>query len=227
MNFGFVAHHSRRAFKYWTTSWLPAFVVSIAMAGFFIHQSLKLVELQEWLDHTDQAISKGLLIQKLVLDAETGIRGYLLASEPVMLDPYNSQNKIIDNTIADAKLFLNDNSDQLNRLERLSAAFDIWRAKAKDFVEGRFAAAEARVYFGSGDGRLLIDRCRQEIDAFLLEEQSLRESRSATLRIAIPRTIAGGAALTLFLRLLLSLTLRILADQKKRVTPAETSSSRK
>lgn len=56
----------------------------------FAWQVNRLNDPARWVAHTDEVISWVHLCQKLMLDQETGLRGYMIAGVPSFLDPYQS-----------------------------------------------------------------------------------------------------------------------------------------
>jgi CHASE3 domain sensor protein len=75
------------------------FVVSIALVlvvGIFSYRSLKQLQNDTvWVEHSHQVIkSSDILLQKLV-DAETGMRGYVATGNEVFLEPYHAALHVI------------------------------------------------------------------------------------------------------------------------------------
>jgi len=63
--------------------------VLAGLAGLFIYNHARsLAEARFWVTHTHGAIERNLGLFRLVEDAETGERGYLLTEEPAYLEPY-------------------------------------------------------------------------------------------------------------------------------------------
>ena len=61
-------------------------IVLIVLAGILVVQILNLLSLANWVDHTDRVISQVTMTQKLILDQQTGRRGYMIGGEPKFLD---------------------------------------------------------------------------------------------------------------------------------------------
>src|SRR5580698_5382872 len=68
-------------------------MVPSALLGFlalvFLGQIMYLVSAAQWVDHTDQVIARANALLKLLVDGETGMRGYLVTGEAVFLEPYH------------------------------------------------------------------------------------------------------------------------------------------
>ena len=65
-------------------------IVLIVLAGILVLQILNLLSLANWVDHTDRVIAQATLTQKLMLDQQTGRRGYMIGGEPKFLDQSRS-----------------------------------------------------------------------------------------------------------------------------------------
>ena len=68
---------------------LPLLLMA-ALSGLLIWQIVNLLHVFEWVGHTDTVISEANVTQKLLLDMETGKRGYLLTGKVEYLQPYQS-----------------------------------------------------------------------------------------------------------------------------------------
>src|SRR6516162_2476299 len=48
-----------------------------------------LLDLESWVDHTDRVIAEARTCEKLAVDMETGLRGYLITGNSTFLQPFN------------------------------------------------------------------------------------------------------------------------------------------
>ena len=72
-----------------------------------------------WVDHTQKVIkTSGNLLQSLV-DAETGMRGYVASSKPVFLDPYRAALPDIETNINQLKFLIQDNPIEVRRVDSM------------------------------------------------------------------------------------------------------------
>ena len=71
----------------------------IIILGFIATFSIKnLLNNNYWIAHTHEVINKGLTMQKLLVDMETGIRGFLITGKDEFLEPYiNGKKSIAEN----------------------------------------------------------------------------------------------------------------------------------
>ena len=61
----------------------------LLLAGILSIGILELVRSARWVDHTDHVIAVASTLQTLMIDEETGVRGFLLSQDPVTLEPWN------------------------------------------------------------------------------------------------------------------------------------------
>src|SRR3954451_21624547 len=64
-----------------------------ALAGAFLLQIVYLISVSRWVEHTDRVIADAIALQKVLVDGETGLRGYLLTSVLEFLEPYDQEER--------------------------------------------------------------------------------------------------------------------------------------
>jgi signal transduction histidine kinase len=142
-------------------------------------------------------------LERLVVDLETGQRGFLIIGEERFLEPW-----------AAARSAFPDASRELNRLAAVPAQ-DILARQITDAVASyirnyslplvaaaRRNGASARTVTATDEGKRRVDAIRQQFDRFLAAERSLGNTRqersdSATRRAVI--AAVGGLAASIFL----------------------------
>ena len=73
----------------------------------------KMVGDAQWVQHTQQVIAGGQELNKLMIDMETGERGFLITGKEPFLEPFHTAQKIWDNKIANLKSLVSDNPVQI------------------------------------------------------------------------------------------------------------------
>jgi methyl-accepting chemotaxis protein len=63
-------------------------IVILATVSFFSIRSLE--QSNQWVDHTYQVLGKAANIEKLVVDLETGERGFLITGKESFLEPFHA-----------------------------------------------------------------------------------------------------------------------------------------
>ena len=72
-------------------------------------------------DHSDLVIAHASHLFKLMVDEETGLRGYLLTKDPVFLQPFHEADQQLDPEFALLANLVRLRPDQASRLRRVQA----------------------------------------------------------------------------------------------------------
>ena len=130
-----------------------------------------------WVDHSDRVTAQIDRIVKLIIDEETGIRGYLLTRDPAFLEPSNRAQRMLPLEFQAALDMVRDNPNQMARLQQIRRSYLEWQAYE----------LHATSPAGSTPAEMLarkrqMDSIRAQADSFLLAEEILRRQRSITAR---------------------------------------------
>ncbi len=186
-----------------TRAALLPLLLMVALAGLLLWQIASLLRVFEWVDHTDHVIAQANLSQKLLLDMETGKRGYLLYHQPRYLQPYNDAQSEIGPALASLAVLVQDNPSQEARLKTLNELFQEWASASEKQV------AQARAQPASGDrAKQLMDSMRIVIQQFIGAENALRLKRTEKARqtthsvfaLALLASLGGGGLLAILSR---------------------------
>ncbi len=177
---------------------------AVVLTGLFLWQVHALLTAEAWLQHTDQAMKQAITLQKVILDAETGMRGYLLSGQVRALRPYRDAEETFATRLVSLRTLVSDNARQVQRLDDVEARFATWTTIAQRTIRGEVARAAARDFFSVGEGVESMDFIRDRVSAFLDEEQEWRIERSHAVQTRVVRLFVSGAALTFALRLALT-----------------------
>jgi PAS domain S-box-containing protein len=131
----------------------------------------------QWVDHTDQVIASSHELLKLIIDMETGSRGYLETGGDEFLQPYNDAKSVIDSRFAALNQFVADNPSQQARLASIRSRFDEWRGAAERAIALRRGNASVG-YEAALQRKHLMDSLRAEHQAFVATEERLRGERA-------------------------------------------------
>ena len=137
-----------------------------------------------------------------VIDAETGVRGYVIAGDSAYLVPYDSARATLRPLLAQLGTLTSDNAAQQARLDSLKRLIPLRFERLQRTIdarrtEGAVAAGRAIV---TGQGKVLTDRIRELMARMRDEEARLLARRSATLAARtreVRIAVAGGTLLTL------------------------------
>ena len=109
-------------------------ILLLLLATFFLVQLVRFSTVLLALDHSDRVTSQIIELQKLILDQETGMRGYELSDDPLMLAPYNAGTVPIQKDFARLHDLLAGNDAQEQRLAVVLDRYQVWLARAQRIV---------------------------------------------------------------------------------------------
>jgi PAS domain S-box-containing protein len=129
-------------------------------------------------DHSDQVIAHANNLAKLIVDEETGLRGFLLTRDPTFLRPFSEADSQIEPEFKILFGLLRTNPEQTARLHHLQAAHQDWEQDARQqmAVPTPSSDLQSRML----ERKQKMDAVRDQIDVFLSAEGSIRTSRSFT-----------------------------------------------
>ncbi|MEP0911698.1 CHASE3 domain-containing protein [Leptolyngbya sp. GB1-A1] len=185
-----------------TKAFVLPIVLLLLVSGIFIGQTLHLMTALQWVDHTDRVISHANRVQKLLLDMETGNRGYLLTREPIFLEPYEQARSQIGTATNQLKRLVSDNPRQVQQAEDLQQQQIQWTRGVPQvlaLVDSDRVTLRATLLRRKGE----MDRMRSLITNFIAIEEQLRAKRVQTvsqrtgfvITSSIGLAIASGAIL--------------------------------
>lgn len=122
------------------------------------------------------------LVQR-ILDAESGQRGYLLTVDPLYLVPYKSAMAALDETYTRLVDGTADRPSLRARIERVKTALDDKRTEMESTIAlaGTGKLDEAIAIVRSDEGRVLTNRIRDAVAAFVAEEDAALVERNAAM----------------------------------------------
>ena len=100
----------------------------------FVALIFYLLSVISWVEHTDRVTRDASELQRLSIDLETGMRGFLISGDETFLQPYESaQPRLAAGMIALRKLVA-DNTAQVDRLDRITTLQTAWNQFAAEMI---------------------------------------------------------------------------------------------
>jgi len=169
-------------------------VIVIFYAGFSFLGLSSLISNTEWVEHTHSVISKSTEIEKLVLDMETGERGFMITGEDEFLEPFNNGKITFFQQLTSLKEQVSDNPSQVKKLEDVEILLKRWLVEfAAISIDSRrqsIATGEVKLALQDaikkGTGKKHLDKIRgylNELDQMFLISQH-EKARTTVLAIA-------------------------------------------
>jgi PAS domain S-box-containing protein len=115
-----------------------------------------------------------------IVDRETGLRGYVIAQDPVFLEPYQDGQLHVAEQIALLRDLVKDRPEQLARVNRVAFLAEDWiQAFAQPVIADVQAGRDTRPIVQGSAGKRRIDAIRTEMAAFEATETAALAAREA------------------------------------------------
>lgn len=154
--------------------------IGVFSAIFFIAIIYYLLKVTQWVEHTDRVISEANANFRLVVDLETGMRGYLLSGNTAFLQPYERALPNVEPQLDELKNLVSDSAVQIRRLERIEAVHREWRDYASRVIDARRLGGDFQTPLNDGQGKNRIDSIRRDYTDFIAYEEQMRAERTET-----------------------------------------------
>lgn len=167
-----------------------------------LNSTNSLIETSKWVEHTHEVIERANLLGKLLVDMETGERGFLLVGEEEYLEPYNTGKKRFEKVMDEAKVLVSDNPEQVTRLEKVDELAAQWHERAGNIE----IAARRRMNEGTGDmnavldllkqntGKKYMDELRSVLNEIVKVEKTLMTARTKEAETAAANSVTASVA---------------------------------
>jgi PAS domain S-box-containing protein len=158
---------------------LPPTAIIIFLA-FVSGQEVKEFERQSSrVDHADRVIAESKQLLGLLIDEETGVRGYMAANKILFLEPYNAATKATDTQISKLKQLDSNQPDQEARLDAIATSYRVFQHLNATIVsslpEGDIRAGVLQ------EQKTQMDNLRRQLSEFDLAETAVRAKRSSLI----------------------------------------------
>lgn len=173
------------------------------------------LETNRWVDHTHSVISRGHELTKLLVDMESGVRGFLLTGQSTFLEPYDMGSYSWPIKLQELKELVSDNPEQVIRLEAIDVLMQQWQAESSeaaitDRLKLNNLSDDIVKSVSSKKGKKITDKIRAIKSEFIQVEEKLMTERQADEKLAIESTksifITGGVAAVLLALIITYLT---------------------
>ncbi|MDM8559186.1 CHASE3 domain-containing protein [Candidatus Parabeggiatoa sp. HSG14] len=155
--------------KFRTQLWLGngmVLVLMIIIAGVVYYSINSLLSHSKWVTHTHNVIEHSLLLQKSLIDMETGMRGFLITGKEEFLVPHYEGEKQFEKVIANTKNLVSDNPEQVERLNKIHQIANQWH---EEFLEVGIAQRK-NVIAGAKDADYLQEVLGKEVGKHIREK---------------------------------------------------------
>ncbi len=186
-------------------------MIAVAVATYRSVQAAR--ETVTWVEHTHEVIEHANLLGRLIVDMETGERGFLITGNEEFLDPYRSGQESYAKEITDLKDLVSDNPPQVALCERIDALVTDWQDLAAtpaiamrrkvDLPSPEASMADVAALVESATGKDIVDDIRDQLASFVGAEQALLAERHGKEQDAVRQSL-GIVALGIVLALVIA-----------------------
>ncbi|WP_022939935.1 response regulator [Psychromonas hadalis] len=194
-------------------------MITIAMVVYINIE--KTISTAKWVEHTHSVSAKGHQLVKLMLDMETGERGYLITGKTIFLEPFNHAKATWLEHIEELQVLVADNPPQVIKVKKIAQLQKRWLKEAAEIEiaarqkvnsamsdsERTTTLAAVVTLIESEAGKNIIDNIRRVKDDFINEEKILlvkRQNQALAAANNTQKVIVIGTILAIILASLIT-----------------------
>ncbi|HET9743224.1 MAG TPA: CHASE3 domain-containing protein [Terriglobales bacterium] len=164
----------------------------------------RLVRVNRWVDHTDQVIAAAHRTEELLVDRETGFRGFLLTGNQLFLEPFYIANRNTPESFQNLEQLVGDDTAQVKRVESMHSSAVLLRSRMEELMKSPENHATAMDFVRSGQSKVMMDDIRGQFREFISVEEAIRQERWRAAQSSLHWSIGLGCGLALLIGVLLS-----------------------
>jgi signal transduction histidine kinase len=143
----------------------------LLLADILLWTVSNLILAQEKARHSQVALTRLERVRQLLIDRETGVRGYLLTHEPVFLEPYQSAGQRLPLALEELEQGLRGEPEQHAWMEELRGRWREWERVADEELALFRQRGDWLSLTRSGAGKARMDALRRTVDAIGTEKR--------------------------------------------------------
>lgn len=203
-------------------------IVLFCVAIFSFKNTEKFVASNNLVNHSNQVLYEFEQILKSSIDAETGVRGYIITGDAIFLKPFATANSKIIEKIEKVKELTKDNSIQQKNIEELTKQFKLRFENLNRGVTLRKNNFEkARTFVASREGKQIQDEIRKTIEKAQEVERTLLAQRVQESQNDASKFNFVFAVLLLVIGMILIAVYTIIATNLKALKKSESETAGK
>ncbi len=178
-------------------------IIALALLGSCVVYGFRRVQRSaRQVDRSDQVIAHANNLLKLMVDQETGVRGFLLTRDRAFLQPYTEANQSLGSEFETLFTLIRLDPQQTARLKGLQASYQAWQQMARQNISSPTPTSDLvpRML----DRKRQMDALRASAEDFLSAEAGIRASRSITSLEVDKVSLAGLICLAALVGILLA-----------------------
>lgn len=153
-------------------------IILLSVVYFSFRNSQKFVDSSAMVTHTHEVMYEFEQVLSASVDMESGVRGYLVASNPTYLDSYELARKTVWQHVEKVKTLTADNKTQQQNIERLRALLEKRIAYHNNMLQTyQNDPVQGRTMFATATGKQLQEELKQMIRECVAAETDLLTKR--------------------------------------------------
>jgi PAS domain S-box-containing protein len=152
-------------------------VITATLALLLLWETFDLNKSLQLVDHSDRVVEQSGHLLKLLVDMESGTRGYIATGDESFLRSYLEGTKRFDPEFQAVNQMVADNPPQQQRLKDFYAGYREWAGYASGIISLRRAGKADPTLYEDQQGKLRMDALREQISEIQNVEEGLRTGR--------------------------------------------------
>jgi len=188
---------------------ISIFFVCIIIA-FTLTRISSLVSTIQWVSHTHEVISKAHNIEKLLVDIETGQRGFLITGKENFLEPYTKGTIEHNEVMSELLELISDNPSQALKAKHIDSLVEKWHEQAaipeieerRKMNRGEASMQDVSSLIIAETGKDIIDETRYKLKEFIEIEHVLLAEREIIARnktYTVVKVVLAGSTIIIFI----------------------------
>ncbi|OUR86391.1 hypothetical protein A9Q92_05730 [Methylophaga sp. 42_8_T64] len=172
-------------------------LLMVAIAGVTYQSIQESDETLEWVTHTQEVIAAGNDLKKLMVDMETGERGFLITGKDKFLEPFNDAKGVWSDKVVEYKNLVADNPEQVTKLDEIDQLQQQWQQQAAEIeIAQRRSVPESdkslthmQTVLRKKVGKSILDEARLLIDDLTASLELANNQRAVNLLLSLSTDI--------------------------------------
>jgi PAS domain S-box-containing protein len=152
-------------------------VATATLAGLLLLETFDLNKSLQWVDHTDRVLGQSGHLLKLLVDMESGKRGYIVTGDETFLRSYLEGAKRFDPEFQALYRLVDESPSQQQRLKQVYAGYRESEANDSRVIALRRAGKADPTLIENQQREHKMDSLREQVAEFQSQEESLRVER--------------------------------------------------
>lgn len=179
-------------------------LLALLVGGVFVAQAYYLRENVRAVQHSYEVQVHCRSALQLILDMETGLRGYLLTGEDHFLAPYTAAEPQVDVALAQLMELVRSDPEQYRDVIRIQTYYQSWHDYSRRMMTARHAESSVTDFRMNLEGKQWVDLIRRDSDEILQIEEGRFHQRIASTTATLTRLFISIVAISVVLGLMLA-----------------------